>query len=102
MISTIFCSGCIRHAACHVAPKPGPPGHLIEVLLSLATPGGRAGDRYREKVVQQSVISPLPVVLTQQARRVLDVARAYRTARKADARPYTLRPNFEYGIKKGE
>ncbi len=57
-----------------------------------------------EKVVQQSVISPLPVVLTQdEARRVLDVARAYRTARKPDARPYTLLALIlSTGIKKGE
>lgn len=57
-----------------------------------------------EKVVQQSVISPLPVVLTRdESQRVLEVARAYRTARKPDARPYTLLCLIlETGIKKGE
>jgi integrase/recombinase XerD len=57
-----------------------------------------------EKVVQQSVISPLPVVLTQdESRRVLDVARAHRTARKPDSRPYTLLALIlSTGIKKGE
>jgi integrase/recombinase XerD len=44
-----------------------------------------------EKVVQQSVMSPLPVVLTrEETERVLEVANAYRTARKPDPRPYTL------------
>lgn len=57
-----------------------------------------------EKVIQQSVISPLPVVLTkEEAERVLDVARAYRYARKPDARPYTLLALIlSTGIKKGE
>jgi site-specific recombinase XerD len=57
-----------------------------------------------EKVVQQSVMSPLPVVLTkEEAERALEVARAYRTARKPDARPYTLLALIlETGIKKGE
>jgi integrase/recombinase XerD len=57
-----------------------------------------------EKVIQQSVISPLPVVLTKdEAQRVLDVARAYRYNRKPDARPYTLLSLLlSTGIKKGE
>jgi integrase/recombinase XerD len=57
-----------------------------------------------EKVVQQSVMSPLPVVLTKdETEKVLDVARAYRTARKPDARPYTLLALIlNTGIKKGE
>jgi site-specific recombinase XerD len=57
-----------------------------------------------EKVIQQSVISPLPVVLTRdEAQRVLDAAKVYRTARKADARPYTLLSLIlSTGIKKGE
>jgi integrase/recombinase XerD len=57
-----------------------------------------------EKVIQQSVISPLPVVLTkEETARVLEVANGYRTARKPDARPYTLLALIlETGIKKGE
>jgi site-specific recombinase XerD len=57
-----------------------------------------------EKVIQQSVISPLPVVLThEESQRVLEVANAYRTARKEDARPYTLLALIlSTGIKKGE
>lgn len=57
-----------------------------------------------EKVIQQSVISPLPVVLTRdETQRVLDAAQAHRTARKPDARPYTLLALIlSTGIKKGE
>jgi site-specific recombinase XerD len=57
-----------------------------------------------EKVVQQSVMSPLPVILTKdETAKVLEVARAYRTARKPDARPYTLLALIlNTGIKKGE
>lgn len=57
-----------------------------------------------EKVVQQSVMSPLPVVLTKdETERVLAVANAYRTAKKPDARPYTLLALIlDTGIKKGE
>lgn len=57
-----------------------------------------------EKVIQQSVISPLPVVLTkEETERVLDAARASRFARKPDARPYTLLALIlTTGIKKGE
>lgn len=57
-----------------------------------------------EKVIQQSVISPLPTVLTKdETQRALETARAYRTARKPDARPYTLLALIlSTGIKKGE
>ncbi len=57
-----------------------------------------------EKVVQQSVMSPLPTVLTkEESARALEVANAYRTARKPDARPYTLLSLLlNTGIKKGE
>ena len=57
-----------------------------------------------EKVVQQSVMSPLPVVLTtEETAAVLEVARASRTAKKPDARPYTLLALLlSTGIKKGE
>lgn len=57
-----------------------------------------------EKVVQQSVMSPLPTVLTkEETQRVLEVAKEYCTANKPDARPYTLLALIlETGIKKGE
>lgn len=57
-----------------------------------------------EKVIQQSVISPLPTVLTrEETASVLEVANSYRNARKPDARPYTLLSLLlGTGIKKGE
>jgi site-specific recombinase XerD len=57
-----------------------------------------------EKVLQQSVISPLPEVLTQvEETKVLDAANAYRTAKKPDSRPFTLLALLlSTGIKKGE
>ncbi|MBN1370587.1 MAG: site-specific integrase [Anaerolineaceae bacterium] len=56
------------------------------------------------KVLQQSVISPLPVVLTQdELLMVVEAAQAMRTAKKPDARPYVLLALLlETGIKKGE
>lgn len=57
-----------------------------------------------EKVVQQSVISPLPVVLTvEEQEKVLLAAAASRTAKKPDARPFTLLSLLlTTGVKKGE
>jgi site-specific recombinase XerD len=57
-----------------------------------------------EKVLQQSVISPLPQVLTpEEAQSVLDVANNYRQASQPDARYYTLLALLlETGIKKSE
>jgi len=57
-----------------------------------------------EKVVQQSVMSPLPEILTTEERqRVLEIANRHRTATKPDARPYTLAALLlATGIKKGE
>ncbi|GAP10471.1 site-specific recombinase XerD [Bellilinea caldifistulae] len=57
-----------------------------------------------EKVVQQSVISPLPTVLTdEEVEKALETANAYRSAKKPDARPYTLLLLLlSTGIKKGE
>jgi integrase/recombinase XerD len=57
-----------------------------------------------EKVLQQSVISPLPQVLTiDETDRVLKVADRYRYAKKPDARPYTLLSLLlTTAIKKGE
>ena len=57
-----------------------------------------------EKVVQKSVLSPLPKVLTpEEIRNVLAVADKYRSAAKPDARSYTLVSLLLHtGIKKGE
>ena len=57
-----------------------------------------------EKVVQQSVISPLPTVLTHsEQEKVILVAEKYRQAKKPDARSYTLlKLLLSTGIKKGE
>lgn len=57
-----------------------------------------------EKVLQQSVISPLPEVLTQaEEKKLYDAADAHRLAKKPDARPYVLLGLLlATGIKKGE
>ncbi|MEA4908145.1 MAG: site-specific integrase [Chloroflexi bacterium] len=57
-----------------------------------------------EKVLQQSVISPLPQVLTtEEEQAVVEAAMSKRSAKKADARPYTLLTLLlTTGIKKGE
>ncbi|HEY4692850.1 MAG TPA: site-specific integrase [Bellilinea sp.] len=57
-----------------------------------------------EKVVQQSVISPLPVVLSvAEQEKVVQAAEKYRKAKKPDARPHTLLTLLlATGIKKGE
>ncbi len=57
-----------------------------------------------EKIIQKSVISPLPEVLTpEEEEKVLEIARTKRYLIKADARPYTLlKLLLETGIKKGE
>jgi len=57
-----------------------------------------------EKLVQRSVTSPLPKVMTKsEADTALEKADAFRTAAPPDARPYTLlKLLLETGIKKGE
>lgn len=57
-----------------------------------------------EKVVQKSVISPLPDVLTvEETDKIIAVANRYRTAEQPDARYYVLvELLLETGIKKGE
>lgn len=57
-----------------------------------------------EKVVQQSVISPLPLVMTpEEEAKVVEAAQAQRTGPKPDARPYTLITLLlSTAIKKGE
>jgi integrase/recombinase XerD len=57
-----------------------------------------------EKVLQKSVLSPLPEVLTpEEVQAVLDAANAHRRGTKPDARPYALVALLLHtGIKKGE
>ncbi len=57
-----------------------------------------------EKVVQKSVISPLPEVLTsEEIEQVMDTANKFRTGAKPDARPLALlQLLLETGLKKGE
>lgn len=57
-----------------------------------------------EKVLQHSVLSPLPEVLTPaEEKSVLEAAAAYRTSGRPDARPYTLLALLlATGIKKSE
>jgi site-specific recombinase XerD len=57
-----------------------------------------------EKIVQKSVISPLPEVLTpEEEAALLEAANRLRTAQPPDARPYTLfKLLLDTGIKKGE
>lgn len=57
-----------------------------------------------EKVLQQSVISPLPAVLTdEEIASVLEAANHYRQTKKPDSRPYILvELLLSTGIKKGE
>lgn len=57
-----------------------------------------------EKVVQKSVLSPLPIVLTpSEVEEVLNIADAHRKKAKPDARYYTLVDLLlQTGIKKGE
>jgi integrase/recombinase XerD len=56
------------------------------------------------KVVQQSVMSPLPVVLSEEeVLKIVEVTQALRKAKKPDTRPYVLLALLlETGIKKGE
>lgn len=57
-----------------------------------------------EKVLQKSVFSPIPVILTpDETDRLLEAAAQHRTAAKPDSRPYTLLLLLlETGIKKNE
>lgn len=57
-----------------------------------------------EKLVQQSVTSPLPTIMSQEeVQAALDTAAAFREADEPDARPYTLlKLLLESAIKKGE
>jgi integrase/recombinase XerD len=75
----------------------------IKSFFRWLTQTGRLTIDPAEKVLQQSVISPLPEVLTpDEEMKVIEAATAYRTAKK-DPRPYTLVSLLlTTGIKKGE
>ncbi len=66
--------------------------------------GGAIPANPAEKVVQKSVRSPLPEILTdQEIERILDTAQAYRLSADPDLRSYLLfKLLLETGIKKGE
>lgn len=65
---------------------------------------GRISSDPAEKIVQQSVISPLPEVLSkEEQKKVIALVESCMKAKKADARPYSLLMLLlETGIKKGE
>ena len=76
----------------------------IKSFFRWLTQSGRIPTDPSEKVVQKSVISPLPLVLTlDEEQRVLEAARNLRSGTKQDVRPYTLLSLLLLtGIKKGE
>jgi len=76
----------------------------IKSFFRWLTQSGRIPADPSEKVLQKSVISPLPVVLTaEEEQKILEVAQKYRVSDKPDARPYTLlRLLLISAIKKGE
>lgn len=76
----------------------------IKAFFRWLNQNGRITINPAEKVVQKSVISPLPVVLSQdEVQKVLDIALSYQSGSKPDARPFTLLALLlETGLKKGE
>ncbi len=76
----------------------------IKAFFRWLAQSGRISVDPAEKVVQQSVISPLPQVLTPEERdKVIQAALLRRNAQKPDARPYVLLMLLlTTGIKKGE
>ena len=76
----------------------------IKAFFRWLAQSGRISPDPAEKVLQQSVMSPLPIILTpEEEQRVIEVAHKYRVAKKTDARPYTLLMLLlTTGIKKGE
>ena len=76
----------------------------IKSFFRWLTQTGRLSIDPSEKVLQQSVISPIPEVLTpEEELKVIEAANAYRSAPKSDPRPYTLVTLLlTTGIKKGE
>ncbi len=76
----------------------------IKAFFRWLTQSGRLSVDPAEKVLQKSVISPLPLVLSpDEELKVVESAMKMRTAVKPDARPYTLLTLLlTTGIKKGE
>jgi len=76
----------------------------IKSFFRWLTQTGRLSIDPAEKVLQQSVISPLAEVLTpEEELKVIEAANAYRAAPKSDPRPYALVTLLlTTGIKKGE
>lgn len=76
----------------------------IKAFFRWLAQSGRIPADPAEKVVQQSVISPLPEVLTDEERdKLIQAALLKRNGQKPDARPYTLLMLLlTTGIKKGE
>ena len=76
----------------------------IKAFFRWLTQSGRISMDPAEKVLQQSVISPLPEVLTREEQnKVLEVASKHRVSQKPDARPFALLVLLlTTGIKKGE
>jgi integrase/recombinase XerD len=76
----------------------------VKSFFRWLTQTGRLTIDPAEKILQQSVISPLPQVLTpDEELRVIEAANVHRTSQKSDPRPYTLVVLLlTTGIKKGE
>lgn len=76
----------------------------VKAFFRWLNQNGRISINPAEKVVQKSVISPLPIVLTpDEVQKVLEIALSYQSGNKPDARPFTLLALLlETGLKKGE
>lgn len=76
----------------------------VKSFFRWLTQTGRLSIDPAEKVLQQSVISPLPQVLSpEEELKVIEIANAYRDMPRLDPRPYTLVALLlTTGIKKGE
>lgn len=76
----------------------------LKAFFRWLTQTGRLTSDPAEKVVQQSVISPLPVVLTpEEEEKVITLADQLRKSKKPDTRPYALLVLLlTTGLKKGE
>ncbi len=76
----------------------------LKAFFRWLTQTGRLSSDPAEKVVQQSVISPLPVVLTQEEEeKLITLADQLRSSKKPDTRPYALLVLLlTTGLKKGE
>lgn len=76
----------------------------LKAFFRWLTQSGRINADPAEKVIQQSVISPLPQVITEEEQeKLIQAALVHRNAQRPDARPYTLLMLLlTTGIKKGE